>query len=292
LVITVFFIVNRIIPSVCAFFALASAPALWPQGIVVNEYYNGNGSVSGTSKFSQNDFVEFAITQPMSASSLSALTFGDANANSTMMQGVFSFNQTTLEGVLSSAHLTEFLPGTLIVVKGAGLGPQKLNYNPLSLSSSAWSIELVAGQGALDHPETKINGNFSISTASDVVWVSQSSPPVNNTDTSGLISAIGHGSTTGNIARAVISDFGSSSILSGSIASSHAVANVGGASVSLAQTVPSLGQSNSPENAQWLQNLRVPALVTAAPEPSRTVMLIMGLMALTSRRAKSRPLPR
>ena len=283
---------NRIFPSVCAFLTLVGASALWAQGIVVNEYYNGNGSVLGSSKFSQNDFVEFAITQPMSASSLSALTFGDANANSTMMQGVFSFNQATLEGVLSSAHLTEFLPGTLIVVKGAGLGAQKLNYNPLSLSSSAWSIELVAGQGARDNPEKKINGNFSINTSSDVVWISQSAPPVNNTDTSSLISAIGHGSTTGNIARAAISDFGAASILSGPITSGHAVANVGGVSVSLAQTAPSLGQSNSPENAQWLQNLRVPSLITATPEPSRSVMLMIGLMALVSRRAKTSSLPR
>ena len=275
------------------FIAFLSAPGLAQTGgIAVNEYYNGNGGVSGNTKMSSDEYVEFAITERMTAGALAGLTFGDSNSSGTMLQSVFNFDQNTLSDVLRGAGLTEFLPGTMIVVKGSALGPQNLSYNPLATNTSnsdAWSIELVAGQGALDNAERRINGNFAISTTGDVVWVSSESPPVNNTDTAGFISAIGHGSTTGTIARAVIADFGSDSILAGNVNTGQAVANVGGAKVSLQQSsTTTMGQPNSTANASWISGLRN-SMVTTVPEPSRTMLLLVGLAASTLQR--KRPIP-
>lgn len=70
-----------------------------------------------------DEFIEFLITTPTTASELASLTFGDTNNATSRISSAFAFNLSTLNGVLSSAGLTEFQPGSLIVVKGAGLGP-------------------------------------------------------------------------------------------------------------------------------------------------------------------------
>jgi hypothetical protein len=120
-------------------------------GIMVNEYKNSNGNVAAGTKMTSDEFLEFVLTTTATATDLANLTFGDSNDTTSALVGMFSFQVATLHSVLSSAGLSAFLPGTIIVVKGNALGAENLSYNPLAgggANDDAWSIELVAGQGA------------------------------------------------------------------------------------------------------------------------------------------------
>lgn len=254
-------------------------------GIMINEYYNGSGSVGPGTKMVRDEYIEFVITQETSAASLAVLTFGDSNDATSLLQGVFSFDQSTLDQALSNAQLPSFLPGTLLVVKGIGSGSQNLNYAPLN---GAWSIELVAGQGARDHSETLINGSISIGNNGDVVWVSTSSPPTRNSDTSGFIHAIGHDNAPGNIANTVAAAFGAENILPAAIATGRSISNMGDTTESLAVTTAStMGNANGGQNSAWITGLRAFGFgVTAAPEPSRGMLLAAALGSLIWRRQR------
>jgi len=262
-----------------AFWCLALLPVqLLGAGIMVNEYYNGSGTVGVGTKMVRDEFIEFVIVEESTASSLANLTFGDSNDATSQLQGVFRFDQSTLQQALDNAHLSAFLPGTMLVVKGIDLGPQSIAYDPLN---GNWDIELVAGQGALDSPETKINGNISIGNKGETVWIS-STTPVRNSDTSGFINAIGHTTTPGLIATTVASVFGSGNILPTTIPTGTAVANVGDTSVSLAATTaPTIGTPNGGQNSAWIDGLRTVSFSPApAPEPSRSVLLLGSSAAL------------
>ena len=238
-------------------------------GIMVNEYYNGSGSVGPGTKMVRDEFIEFVITETTSASSLATLTFGDSNDATSQLGGVFHFDQSTLQQALDNAQLSAFLPGTLLVVKGIDLGSQNLGYDPLN---GNWGIQLVAGQGALDAPETKINGNISIGNNGDTVWIS-STTPSRNSDTSGFIHAIGHDNAPGLIATNVASVFGSENILPTTIATGTSVANVGDTTESLvATTNATMGAANGGKNSIWIDGLRIVGLASA-PEPSRGMFL-------------------
>ncbi len=211
-------------------------------GIMVNEYYNGSGLVGPGTKMVADEFI----------------------------QGVFHFDQSTLQQALDNAHLSAFLPGTMIVVKGTDLGPQSIAYDPLN---GNWDIQLVAGQGALGSTGTKINGAISVGNKGETVWIS-STLPARNSDTSGFINAIGHTSTPGLIATTVASVFGSENILPSIIPTGTAVANMGDTTVSLAATTtPTMGTPNGGQNSIWIDGLRSFGPVPA-PEPSRSVLLL------------------
>ena len=258
-----------------ALWCLALLPAqLWGAGILVNEYYNGSGLVSPGTKMVADEYIEFVIVQESTAASLASLSFGDSNEATSQLQAVFHFDQATLQQALDNAHLSAFLPGTMIVVKGTDLGPQSIAYDPLN---GNWDIQLVAGQGALGSTGTKINGAISVGNKGDTVWVS-SSLPARNSDTSGFISAIGHTSTPGLIANTVASVFGAANILPTTIPTGTAVANMGDTTVALAATTsPTMGTSNGGQNSLWIDGLRSVGLAPA-PEPSRS-MLIFGSSA-------------
>jgi len=152
-----------------ALWCLALLPAqLWGAGILVNEYYNGSGLVSPGTKMVADEYIEFVIVQESTAASLASLSFGDSNEATSQLQAVFHFDQATLQQALDNAHLSAFLPGTMIVVKGTDLGPQSIAYDPLN---GNWDIQLVAGQGALGSTGTKINGAISVGNKGDTVWV-------------------------------------------------------------------------------------------------------------------------
>ena len=121
-----------------AFWCLALLPPqLLGAGIMVNEYYNGSGTVGPGTKMVRDEYIEFVIVQESTASSLASLTFGDSNDATSQLQGVFRFDQSTLQQALDNAHLSAFLPGTMLVVKGIDLGPQSLAYDPLNALSTA-----------------------------------------------------------------------------------------------------------------------------------------------------------
>ncbi len=251
-------------------------------GIMVNEYYNGSGTVGPGTKMVKDEFIEFVITEPTTASSLASLTFGDSNDATSQLGGVFHFDQSTLQQALNNAHLSAFLPGTMLVVAGTDLGAQNLGYDPLN---GNWGIQLVAGQGALDAPETKINGNISIGNKGDTVWIS-STTPTRNSDTSGFISAIGHATAPGLIATTVASVFGPQNILPTTIPTGTAVANVGDTTVSLvATTTPTMGAANGGQNSMWIDGLRFVGLVSA-PEPSRSMLLLGSVGVFILRRQR------
>ena len=254
-----------------AFWCLALLPAqLMGAGIMVNEYYNGSGLVGPGTKMVADEFIEFVIVQASTAASLASLTFGDSNEATSQLQGVFHFDQSTLQQALDNAHLSAFLPGTMIVVKGTDLGPQSIAYDPLN---GNWDIQLVAGQGALGSTGTKINGAISVGNKGETVWIS-STLPARNSDTSGFINAIGHTSTPGLIATTVASVFGSENILPSIIPTGTAVANMGDTTVSLAATTtPTMGTPNGGQNSIWIDGLRSFGPVPA-PEPSRSVLLL------------------
>ena len=237
---------------------------------MVNEYYNGSGSVGPGTKMVRDEFIEFVITETTTAASLATLTFGDSNDATSQLGGVFHFDQTTLQTALDNVRLSAFLPGTLLVVKGIDLGPQSLAYAPLN---GSWDIELVAGQGALDHPETKINGNISIGNKGETVWIS-STTPVRNSDTSGFIHAIGHTTAPGLIASNVATVFGSENILPSTVNTGTSVANMGSTTESLtATTNATMGAGNGGKNSAWIEGLRSFGILSA-PEPSRGMLLL------------------
>ena len=253
---------------------------LWGAAIMVNEYYNGSGSVGPGTKMVKDEFIEFVITETTTASSLATLTFGDSNDATSQLGGVFHFDQSTLQQALDNAQLSAFLPGTLLVVAGTDLGSQSLGYNPLN---GSWGIQLVAGQGALDSPETKINGNISIGNNGDTVWISATTPS-RNSDTSGFIHAIGHDNAPGLIATNVASVFGSENILPATITTGTSVANLGDTTESLvATTTPTMGEANGGQNSLWIDGLRVIGLASA-PEPGRGMLLLGAAGALILRR--------
>jgi hypothetical protein len=261
--------------------------------IVVNEYFNSNTTATGGTKFNRREYIEFAITQPMSAAELAALTFGDSNSSTTTLQGVFKFDEATLTNVLLGANLTEFLTGTLIVVKGNNLGAQNLTYNPLSTNLAnhdAWSLELLPGQGARDHSENLINSDINISNSRDVVWISTDNPPSNSSDTSGFIDAMGHGTGQGVIGQNVIAEFGANHILNSALNSNRAVSNIGDATVVLAQSNNATRATpNAGANAAWIASMRS-SNFALVPEPGRSTLLFLGLSLLLLNRRRRNPL--
>ncbi len=254
---------------------------------MINEYLNGRGSVSASTRMVSDEYIEFTITQNMTSEALSALTFGDSNTATSALQGVFQFDQATLDKALAGAGRKDFLAGTLIVVKGTDLGAQNLSYNPSATNISdndLWSLELVAGQGAHDHPEKLINGSLNISSAGDVVWVSSSNPPKNNADTSGFIDAIGHSSDPGYIAKQVVTNFGDPHLLNSDVPTGSSVINAGDATVVLSQTLKAtMAAPNSDTNTFWINGLRA-SNFDAVPEPSRLLLLIAGTAVCFLRR--------
>lgn len=271
--------------TLLAFLALWLPQPLRAASIMVNEYYNGGSTVGPSTKMIRDEYLEFVITAPMTAASLASLTFGDSNDATSLLQGVFRFDQTTLNQALSNASLGQFLPGTIIVVKGISLGAQSLAYDP---ANGGWTLELVAGQGARDHSETLINSNINIGNNGDVVWISSSNPPTRNTDTSGFIHAIGHDNAPGLVATRVASAFGSENVLASTIATGTSVSNMGNTTESLASTTTTtMGQANGGLNSLWISGLRGDTFVAAAaPEPGRAILLMMGLAMMQNRRAR------
>jgi hypothetical protein len=271
------------------FALLASEVSLYAVQMMVNEYRNGSGNQ--TNKMGQNDFIEFVILENATSSQLSALTFGDTNDFGDNLRGVFRFDQATLNTALTGAGLSSFQAGTIIVVKGTGLGTQDLNYGPLSTTPSdhnAWSIQLVAGQGALDHPETTINGNIDLAPPGDVVWISTSNPPATSQDTSGFIHAIGNSanSSLGVIGDAVVAQFGTNNMLVSSLATNRSLSNLWDTNESLAVTsTPTMGNPNGGTNNAWIEFIRANGGV-AVPEPSRLCFIGMGLLFIFTRRRR------
>ena len=250
---------------------------------MVNEYYNGSAAVGTGTKMARDEYIEFVIVEKTSSASLAAMTFGDTNDATSLLQGVFKFDQATLDLALSNAGIQQFLPGTILVVKGADLGSQQLGYSP---GTGSWSIELTAGQGAVDHSERLINGNITIGNNGDVVWISSSNPPTRNSDTSGLLHAIGHDNAPGLIATTVSTAFGTENILNSTITSGRSVSNVGNSTESLQLTVGGTrGVANGGANSTWVNGLRGGSLI-AVPEPSRGLLILTGILVITCQRRR------
>lgn len=254
---------------------------------MINEYRITNGG-GLTNKMATGEFIEFVLTENATAADLASLSFGDTNHQTSQINSVFAFDQTTLESVLTSAGRTSFVAGTVIVVKGTALGAENLTYNPLSTNlsdSDAWGIELVAGQGVASRPASVVTGNLDMDRRGEVVWVSTSAP-TGVLDTSGFIAAIGHDDAPGAIATAVAAQFGSNHILNQTFpTTTRQVQNVGAAgSVSLAEaTSASMGTPNSVANATWIEGaLRA----MAVPEPSRVLTSLLALAAIVLRRRR------
>lgn len=274
--------------ALLAALAVLSAPdSASAVGLIVNEYRAGTGT-QVTARMARDDFIEFVLTTNATAAELSALTFGDANPTTARLNSVFRFDHTTLDLVLANAGQTSFLAGTFIVVKGAGLGAQNLTYDPQASTignTDAWSIELVAGQGARDHSTTVVNGNLNLDRTGEVVWVSTDNPPVNNLDTSSFISAIGHDNNLGAVATAVRNQFGVGSILGAVYPTARTISNVGGSAVSLAaSTTSTLGAPNGAANASWIQGS---LQLSAVPEPGRTAFFVLAAAAGLMRRRRT-----
>lgn len=257
-------------------------------GIMVNEYRTVNGGPS-PSKMASTEFIEFVLTEDATATDLAGLTFGSTTHQTNTIISVFQFDQTTLNGILAASGRSTFAAGSVIVVKGTGLGAQNLTYDPQVANignADAWSIELVAGQGARDHSETVIDGVLDMDRRGTVVWVSTDNPPSNNIDTSGFIAAIGHDDNPGLIANAVISQFGAGNILNATFgAGSRTVLNTGADTVSLASsTTSTMGAANGVANQAWIENsLRA----FAVPEPSRALLSLLAMtLTLCRRRAR------
>jgi hypothetical protein len=273
-----------IIVAIASLVSFESASAV---GLMVNEYRTGTGT-GVTAKMARDDFIEFVLTTNATAAELAALTFGDTNTTTSRLNSVFRFDQTTLDLVLTNAGQTSFLAGTFIVVKGTGLGAQNLTYDPRASTignTDAWSIELVAGQGARDHTTTVVNGNLNLDRNGEVVWVSTDNPPVNSLDTSSFISAIGHDNNLGAVATAVRSQFGVGSILGAVYPTARTISNVGGSTVSLAaSTTSTLGAPNGAANASWIQGS---LQVSAVPEPGRAGLCLLAAAVVLTRRRRT-----
>ncbi len=268
---------------------VALPPSAVAVGIMVNEYKNASDNGTITNKMAADEFVEFIVTENTTASTLASLAFGSTNPATSLLQGVFSFDLTTLNSVLTASGQSHFLAGTIIVVKGANLGTENLSYTPTVANagnSDAWSIELVAGAGARDHAESVVDGNLSVDNQGAVIWIS-SAVPVSNTDTSNFIDAIGHDNAPGAIANQVISQFGASHVLGGTIGAPKSVYNSANSLVALATDNNStMGAPNGGANATWI----VTSLRGAVPEPSRMLLCLIGFAAgllKRSRRASS-----
>ena len=254
---------------------------------MVNEYRAGTSGPT-TARMANDDFIEFVLTEDATSADLAALTFGNTTHQTNTIISVFQFDQATLDGVLAASGRSTFAAGSIIVVKGAGLGGQNLTYDPQATNigiADAWNIELVAGQGARDHSETVIDGVLDIDRRGTVVWISTDNPPSSNIDTSGFIAAIGHDDNPGTIANAVVSQFGSGSILNASFgAGARMVQNTGNGTVSLtSSTTASMGSANSVANQTWIENsLRA----FAVPEPSRALLSLISISMTIIRRRR------
>lgn len=267
-------------------FALLCPGLASALGLMVNEYRAGSGGAT-TSGMANDDFIEFVLTSNATSGELAALTFGDTDFQTDRLNSVFQFDQTTLDAVLAGAGQTSFLAGTIIVVKGAGLGPQNLTYNPLAsniANSDSWSIELVAGQGAQDHPGSPINGPLNVDRRGEVIWVSTDDPPANTLDTSGFIAAIGHDNNPGAIADAVTAQFGVAAILPSAFPTARTIQNIGDSTISLAAfTTSTMAAANNAANQLWIEgSLRA----FAVPEPSRTMLSLIALGCACFRRRR------
>lgn len=256
-------------------------------GLMVNEYRAGSSNFS-TSQMGNDDFIEFVLTTNATSADLAALTFGDTNHQTSQLNSVFRFDQTTLDTVLANSGQTSFLAGTIIVVKGAWLGAQNLSYDPQSASigdADAWSIELVAGQGAQDHPSSSIDGTLNVDRRGEVIWVSTDDPPSNTLDTSGFIAAIGHDNNQGAIADAVAAQFGAAAILTDSFPTARTIQNTGGSTISLAAfTSSTMGAANNAANQTWIEeSLRA----FAVPEPSRATLCLIAMAGIWLRRRRA-----
>ncbi len=265
--------------------AICSAPLVGGQAaiLMVNEYFNANGASTAGTKMATDEYIEFVVGERATAAALSALTFGDTSDATNALRSVFRFNEATLQQALANAGRSDFMPGTIIVVKGAALGPQDLNYRPVAgAGDDGWNIELVAGQGAIDHSETRINGNLSVGNAGEVVWVSTSNPPSNTTDFSGFISALGHDANPGLAANSAIAKFGGGVIWSGNVTTGSSVSNGGGGSApgAIVSVGGTRGVANGGGNTIFVTSLRTASLLVTVPEPSRAALLLIGLGAL------------
>ncbi|MBL9114766.1 MAG: hypothetical protein JNJ83_07130 [Verrucomicrobiaceae bacterium] len=279
-------------------FAMLTTAALPRQGgavtLMVNEYRNAAGAQTLGTKMASDEYIEFVVGEAATAEQLAALTFGDMNDGTSMIRSVFQFDLATLQQVLTDAGRTEFLPGTVIVVKGAGLGAQELGYQPdegNTGNSDAWSIQLVAGQGAKDHSETLINGTLSVGNGGEMIWVSSSAPPANNTDISGFESVLGHGNNQGVLGTALTNQFGAGVVWNGTITSGQSLSNVGtaGAPVLAVSTTGTMGAANSAANQNWLSNIRTASFIVTAPEPSRGLLLLVSSVGTWWMRTRRRP---
>lgn len=274
-----------IVLTTAALMWLALVSEATAVGIMVNEYKNTADNGTITNKMAADEFIEFVLTQNATASELAALTFGSTNGTTSALQGVFSFDLTTLNTVLTNSGQSQFLAGTIIVVKGNNLGAENLTYDPTvanASNSDAWSIELSAGSGAKDNAETVVDGNLAVDNQGAVIWIA-SGVPTSTTDTSKFIDAIGHDNAPGTIANAVISQFGANHILSQTIGAPKSVYNTADGVVSLTSSTSStMGAPNGGSNTTWL----VDSLRAAAPEPSRSLLTVGGLAAILLQRRR------
>ena len=110
-------------------------------------------------------------------------------------------------------------------------------------------------------------------------------------DTSGFIHAIGYDNNPGTIANAVIAKFGSENILSTTVPTGRSISNVGSTSESLVvSTTGTMGAANSVANATWITGLQNQSVAMGlVPEPSRAVLLGLGLGLIACRRQRHQP---
>lgn len=262
------------------------SPQALPAILMVNEYRNGSGLVDA--KMVQDEYIEFVVAEHATASQLAGLRFGDSNDTTSLMQSSFQLDEATLSQVLLSAGRSTFAPGTLLVVKGTGLGSQNLSYAPsASADHDSWSIELVAGQGAFS-AGSAINGNISLGNHGDVVWISTTEPGW-NTDVAGIVHALGHDSAPGAVAAHVTERFGPGTIAPSTTTSGNSLANMGG-SINAARlvTADTMALPNGETNSTWVADMRSSITASSAPEPSRALLLLAGgLSLLTQRRRRA-----
>lgn len=275
--------------SVAVIAAWAVSPTAHGIGIVINEFYATNTAIPTGNVMATNEFIEFLITAPTTANELASLTFGDTNNATSRLSSAFAFDLSTLDGVLNSAGLTEFQVGTLIVVKGTGLGAQNLSYNPLSATISdqdAWAIELVVNQGFSRVATYPQGGPMNLNTTQgDVVWLAQGTPS-RATTTSGFVDALGIETTMGRIANDAVNIFGTSAILNTSVANGSNAVNrsfTGGAPTLAAASRGTVGANANQINALRLDTLSIAGI----PEPTRASLFAIALLSVALRRRRS-----